>query len=136
MILEKSKKSILIINMVLLAILFGLISLNKDYFRPEFSHLPFVSILTGCFPNFIAAFIISLAFANGVIHKNPKNSRLIIYSISILVSAILILEEIMPLWGASTQYDFYDILASIIGSATTILIFELIRLKTKSYKIN
>ena len=41
----------------------------------------------------------------------------------------------MPMWGASTQYDLFDIIASGIGSLLAIAIFELIALKRKNIKL-
>ena len=35
-------------------------------------------------------------------------------------------EEIYQIWGASTQYDLFDILASAVGCLLAILTFELI----------
>jgi hypothetical protein len=93
--------------------------------RPEFSHISFISILTGSFPNFIAAYIISLAFVNAVLIRKPQNGRLIVYVGSVLVFTILAIEEINPMWGASTYYDPFDILASGLGSILSIITFEL-----------
>ena len=114
------------INLILFALLYGLVSLNKEILRPEFSHISLISILTGSFPNFIAAYIISLAFANAVLIRKPKNGRLIVYVGSVLVFTILAIEEIYPMWGASTYYDPFDILASGVGSILAIITFELI----------
>jgi len=126
---KKSKKQLIVINIILFAILFGLVSLNKEFFRPQFNHIPFVKILTGSFPNFIAAYIISLALGNAFSNKIPKYIRLMIYISAILVFLILTFEEVVPLWGASTHYDFYDIVASGIGSFLAIITFELFLLK-------
>ena len=112
------------INLVLFALLYGLISFNKEVLRPEFSRIAFISILTGSFPNFIAAYIISLAFVNAVLIRKPQSSRLIVYVGSVLVFIILSFEEIMPIWGASTYYDPFDILASGLGSIFAIITFE------------
>jgi len=125
----KNMLKIIGINMVLFGLLFGLISLNKEILRPEFSHISFISILTGSFPNFIAAYIISLAFANAVLIRKPQNGRLIVYVGSVLVFTILAIEEINPMWGASTYYDPFDILASGLGSILSIITFELIARK-------
>lgn len=124
----KSKKMLKIIgiNLVLFAILYGLVSLNKEILRPEFSHLSFINILTGSFPNFIAAYIISLAFVNAVLIRKPQNGRLIVYVGSVLVFTILAIEEIFSIWGASTHYDLFDILASGLGSVLSIITFELL----------
>jgi len=126
---RKSKQRIIVINLFLFALLFGLVSLNKEFLRPIFSHIPFAGVLTGSFPNFIAAYIISLAFVNAVLIREPQYSRLIVYLSSVLVFAILTIEELMPMWGASTHYDSFDILASGLGFLLSIITFELIVLK-------
>ena len=113
------------INLVLFALLYGLVSLNKGILRPEFSHSSFISILTGSFPNFIAAYITSLAFVNAVLTRKPQNGRLVVNVSSVLVFTILAIEEINPIWGASTYYDPLDILASGLGSISSIITFEL-----------
>lgn len=131
---RRNKLRIVGINLFLFAILFGLVTLNKEFLRPLLNQIPSVSILTWSFPNFIAAYIISLFFVNGVVTIKPKNSRLIVYISSLLVFAILTIEELKPMWGASTHYDSFDILASGLGSLLSILTFELIFLKIKKIK--
>jgi len=123
---RKNMLKIIGINLVLFALLYGLVSFNKGILRPEFSHIAFISILTGSFPNFIAAFIISLAFVNAVLIRKPQNGHLIVYISSLLVFTILTVEEVNPIWGASTYYDLFDILASGVGSILAIITFELI----------
>ena len=127
----KSKKKLLVTNILLFALLFVLVSFNKEYLRPEFSHIPFLGVLTGCFPNFIAACIISLAAVNAVISRKPGHGRLIVYVCSSLVFLVLTVEEFRPMWGASTQYDLFDILASGAGSLTAILTYELLVLNRR-----
>ena len=90
-------KQIIIKNILLFALLFGLVYVNKEVFRPNFSHILLVNILTGSFPNFIAAYIISLAFINAVLTKNPKHGRVIAHMSSALVFIFLTIEEIKPL---------------------------------------
>ncbi len=119
-------RQIIITNILLFALLFGLVSLNKVVFRPNFGHLPCVNILTGSFPNFIAAFIISLALINGVLTKNLKHGRFIAYTGSVIVFIILTIEEIKPIWGASEHFDSLDILASGLGSLLSISTYEMI----------
>jgi len=131
---KNNKQKIIIINLFLFALLFGLVTINKEFIRPLYSHLPFAGILTGSFPNFIAAYIISLAFINAVLVKKPKYSRLISYISSFLVFIVLTVEELKPMWGASTHYDSFDILASGLGSILAVLTFELIVLKKKKSK--
>jgi len=128
----KNKKRVITINAILFAALFGLISFNKEFLRPTFNNSELMKILTGCFPNFIAAYIISAAAVSAVVIRNVKRSRLIVYSSSIVVSVILIIEELIPMWGASEHYDTYDIIASVIGSFFAIITFELlIRIKRR-----
>lgn len=123
---NRSRKRILGINMAMFALLYILVSLNKSYVRPELGHVPVIGFLAGIVPNFLAAFLISGAFVNAVVIREPKRKRLIVYSSSILVFAVLALEEIKPMWGASTYYDWLDILASGIGSLLAIFIYEMI----------
>lgn len=128
----KSKKKVIAINSLLVAALFGLVSLNKEILRPAFSNIPIANILTGCFPNFIAAYLISLAFVSAVLIRKLKFGRLIIYIGSLVVFIILTLEELNPMWGASTHYDSFDIIASGMGSLLAILTFELIVLTRRN----
>lgn len=121
------------INLILFAILFLSVTYNKEFARPVYGHSPIIGIITGSFSNFMAAYIISIFPIAPILAKNIeiKKARIIIYAISILVFIILTIEEIYPLWGASTQYDFFDILASGIGSILAILTFELLNAKRK-----
>lgn len=111
-------------NILLFGLLFGAITLNKEYFRPYFSDSALAKILTGSFPNFAAAYIISLFAVNAVLRIRPRSGKMIVYISSIIVFTILAIEEIKPMWGASTYYDLYDILASGLGSVLSILTYE------------
>jgi len=123
---RKTALRIIGINLILFALLYGLITFNKEVLRPEFSQIPFINILTGSFPNFIAAYLISLGFVNAVLMRKLQNGRPIVYVGSVLVFIILTIEEIHPIWGASTYYDPFDIWASGLGSILSIVTFELI----------
>lgn len=118
----------LAINLILFAILYLSVAFNKEFIRPVYGHSPIIGIITGSFSNFMAAYIISLFPVSQIIKKNIKikKARIIVYNISTLVFLILTAEEIYPMWGASTQYDLFDILASAIGSLFAILTFEII----------
>jgi len=129
---RKSKFRVVITNVLLFGFLFGLVSLNKKLLRPSLSHMPFMTIITGSFPNFIAAYIISLFFVNGAVTIEPKYSRLLVYLGSLLVFALLTVEEVIPIWGASTRYDVLDIIASGAGSILAIVTYELIVLMRKA----
>jgi hypothetical protein len=122
----KNKKRVIIINAILFAALFGLISFNKEFLRPALTHSELIKILTGCFPDFIAAYIMSTAAITAVVIRKIKNARLIAYTASIVVSGLLITEELKPLWGASEYFDKYDIIASMVGSFFAIITFELL----------
>ncbi|MCW8984735.1 MAG: hypothetical protein OQK55_05305 [Thermoanaerobaculales bacterium] len=129
------KRKIIVFNSVLFVLLFGLISFNKEYLRPSMAHLPFAGVLVGSLPNFLAAFVISLASVYAVLTRGPKHGRLIVYAVSILVCAGLTVEELMPFWGASTYFDPFDILASGIGSFLAMLGYELaVRRRRKKQK--
>ena len=129
-----SKRKVIAINAFLLAALFGLVSLNKEVLRPALRNSEILKILLGCFPNFIAAFLISMMFVSAVLIRKPVRGRLIAYLGSAAVFFVLMMEELKPMWGASSYYDPYDIVASGIGSLLAIAIFELLnsRLKKRS----
>ena len=129
-----NKKKTIIINIFLFALLFGLISLNKEIIRPLYNQTPLIKILTGSFPNFIAAYIVSMFFVNGIIIKAPKYGRLIVYIGSFIVFLLMAIEELKPFWGVSKIYDYYDILASGLGAILAIVTFELIVLRRKRTK--
>ena len=129
------KKKVIAINAFLVAALFGLVSLNKEFLRPTLQNSNLLKVLTGCFPNFIAAFLISMSFVSAVMIRKPSRGRLIIYLSSIVVFIILMIEELKPMWGASTHYDSYDIVASGVGSVLAIITFELLILIEKRRKL-
>jgi hypothetical protein len=125
---KKAMLKIFAVNVILFAALYSLLSINKEILRPAFNNSTILNILTGCFPNFIAAYLISLFSVTVVLIRRFKYGRLIVYSISMVVFAILIIEELKPIWGASTYYDTYDIIASGVGSTFTIVTYELSKL--------
>ena len=129
-------KRYIAINLILFAILYLSITFNKDFIRPIYGQTPIIGVITGSFSNFMAAYIISIFPLSPILVKNIelKKARVIIYLISILVFLILTIEELQPMWGASTQYDIFDILASGLGSLLAIFTFELIIKKLKPYK--
>jgi hypothetical protein len=115
------------INFILIALLYFSVSLNKEYIRPLFENKPIFGILTGSFPNFIAAYIISLFSIPVILAKelNIEKSRLLFYTVAIIVFIILTIEEIKPFFNASVVFDVYDIIANALGSIFAILTFEL-----------
>jgi len=121
---RNARKKILVINLLLFAGLFGLVSANKKLLRPRLAQVPWAGVITGCLPNFLAAFLISLAFVTAALIRKPGVARLLVYSGSLAVFGVLTLEEFWPMWGASSTFDACDILASGLGSALALLAFE------------
>jgi predicted neutral ceramidase superfamily lipid hydrolase len=130
----KNIKKVVAINAILFAALFGLISLNKEFLRHTLNNTGFQKVFTDCFPNFIAAFLISLLSVSAVLTRNTKHGRFIVYVCALVVFLILMIEEIKPMWGANEYYDSNDIIASGVGSFLTILTFELLTLFEKKFK--
>ena len=133
---SKNGRRVIAINAILFAALFGLILLNKKVLRPAFNHSELLKILSGCFPNFIAAYLISGAAVAAVWVRRLKRGRFIVYLSAMLVSAVLILEEIKPMWGASEHFDRYDIFASLAGSILAIITFEILLFTRKRHEAN
>lgn len=112
------------LNAVFALLIFLLVTLNKSLVRPAIGDSEILRIISGSFPNFIAALLLSMCAVNGVLVKMPSKSRIIVYLFSVAVALVLIFEEFYSMWGASSQYDLYDIYASVIGSILAILTFE------------
>jgi predicted neutral ceramidase superfamily lipid hydrolase len=130
----KNIKKAIAINAILFAALFGLISLNKEFLRHTLNNTGFQKVFTDCFPNFIAAYLISLLFVSAVLIRKIKHGRLIVYVCALVVFLILMIEEIKPMWGANEYYDSNDIIASGVGSFFTIITYELLILFEKRCK--
>jgi len=120
----RKKLRVVLTNVVLFGVLFGLVSFNKEILRPAFGDILILNPLLGCFPNFIAAYIMGLFFVNAALTIEPKHSRLLVWLGSCAVFAVLTVEEVRPMWGASTQYDPLDIVASGMGALLAISTYE------------
>ncbi len=131
------KRKYISINLILFAVLYFAVYFNKEFIRPIIGDSNLFRILTGSFPNFIAAYIISLFPIAAILAKKPniRKSRYIIYIVAFIVFLILIVEEFQPFFGASTVYDLYDIIASGLGSICAIITFELLLRRTKLFKM-
>lgn len=118
----------LALNLILFAFLYLSVNFNKEYIRPVYGNSPVMGILTGSFSNFMAAFIISLFPVSSVLSKQleANKARLIVYVFSILVFLVLTIEEIYPMWGASTTCDTFDIIANGVGSLLAVFTFEIL----------
>ncbi|MHC4061117.1 MAG: hypothetical protein ACYSR6_05845 [Planctomycetota bacterium] len=132
---RKKKLRVILTNIFLFGLLFGLVSLNKEILRPSLSDIPIVKPTLGCFPNFIAAYIISLFFVNGALTMEPMHSRLIVSVGSVFVFAVLTAEELRPMWGASTHYDVLDIVASGMGALLAVFTYEVAVIRRKKASI-
>ena len=130
----KNIKKVVVVNAILFAALFGLISLNKEFLRHTLNNTGFQKVFTDCFPNFIAAYLISLLSVSAVLIRKIKHGRLIVYVCALVVFLILMIEEIKPMWGANEYYDSNDIIASGVGSFFTIITYELLILFEKRCK--
>ena len=78
------------------------------------------------FPNFIAAYLISMASVTALLIRKFKHGRLIVYASSIAVFVILLIYELKPMWETRMNYDIFDIIASGMGSTFTIVAYELL----------
>jgi glycopeptide antibiotics resistance protein len=121
------RKRIFAINAALFAALFGLVSFNKEVVRPASKTNPNWDVLTGSFPNFIAAYLISLAVVTPVLLRKWRHGRLIVYSWSAIIFLVLVVEEFRPMWGASTYFDIFDVIGSATGAILALLTYEALR---------
>lgn len=127
---KKTIIKIIGINLTLFLLLVGLIYINKTIFRPTFNENYLAQILTGSFPNFIAAFLISLCAVNPVLIRKPRLGRMIVYLWTLGTMTVLILDELKSI-GASKQYDINDIAGSILGAILAVMTFEYLNHRQK-----
>ncbi len=132
---KKTIMKIMAINLTLFLLLIFLIYINKAYFRHIFNETHIAQILTGSFPNFIAAYLISLCVVNPVLIRKPPFGRIIVYLGSLGTMTVLILDESKSI-GASKLYDIYDIAGSILGALFAILTYEYLNFRQKRLEHN
>lgn len=130
---KRSKLKLIGTNCLLFVILYGSVTFNKQVLRPAYGHIPVLKAVLGCLPNFLAGALLSLSIVNSLRVRKPRHGRLLAYTGSLLIFAILTLEELKPMWGASTYYDPLDILASALGTLAGILVYEIIRFRQRSH---
>jgi hypothetical protein len=109
----------LTINLVLIILFF----LNKRYLRPNYSDVILISTILGSLPNLIGAFMFSLLPMSKTIKLNLHKGRRVILICSVSVFAILTYEEFFPYFTASKTFDYFDIIASGIGSSLAIIYY-------------
>lgn len=103
-----------------LAVNVGLIALfliNKHYLRPVVGDVAFFSVLLGCLPNLIGAFIFSLLPIGKSLDMDLRKGRMVILFCCITVFLFLTYEEFHPYYTASKIFDYADIMASAAGAA-------------------
>jgi hypothetical protein len=117
------------INAGLMGLLFLSITANKEFLRPALAGQPFFDMLTGCLPNFLAAFIISLFPAAPLWAKRvpEAQARLVIFVVAGMVFLTLSLEEFTSWFGASAVLDVCDIVASGLGAGGAVITILWIR---------
>ena len=120
------RRTFLKINALLFVFLFLSITFNKSYLRPQYDHIAFLGILLGCYPNFIAAYIVSLFPMALSLSQKESMRRILFYSTGTIVFLLMALEEIQPMWGASKVLDPFDILATGLGIILAVATFELL----------
>ena len=111
--LKRVSRIHLTINLVLLILFF----LNKRYLRPNYTDTILLSAILGSLPNLIGAFMFSLLPMSKTLKLNLHKGRRIILICSVSVFAILTYEEFFPYFTASKTFDYFDIIASGIGSS-------------------
>jgi hypothetical protein len=117
--LKRVSRIHLTINLVLILFFF----LNKRYLRPLYSDIFLISVILGSLPNLIGAFMFSLLPMSKTLKLDVHKGRRIILICSVCVFAILTYEEFFPYLTASKTFDFFDIIASGIGSSLAIIYY-------------
>ena len=102
---------------------------NKEYLRPACAGNSVLGLFTDSYPNFIAAYVMTLFPACPILTKRlPVTSGMrIILATGVGVFVILTIEELAPIFGASEVRDGNDIIASALGSFCAILTFHFLR---------
>jgi VanZ family protein len=95
-----------------------------EYLRPRYGRLQYFDILIGSLPNFVGAFVFSLALSSEISKLYVKKRKLIIYLMSSLVFIILTIEEFHPFFTATKTFDKFDIIASAIGALCSVIVLE------------
>jgi hypothetical protein len=129
---NKIRFSIIRINVILIALLYSLVTVNKTFLRPNLNHIPFFQWFLGCLPNFLAAYIITMAPIVATLLRAPRNGRRIVYISGVIVFLIFTIEEFKPIWGASETFDVYDIVTSGLGVILAFLTYEFILLRQRN----
>lgn len=117
--LKRASRIHLTINLVLLLLFF----INKRYLRPNYSDIIFLSTILGSLPNLIGAFMFSLLPMSKTLKLDLHKGRRTIFICSVSVFAILTYEEFFPYLTASKTFDYFDIIASGIGSSLAFMYY-------------
>ena len=117
--IKRASRIHLKINLVLILLFF----INKRYLRPNYGNVFLLSTILGSLPNLIGAFMFSLLPMSKALKLKLHIGRRIIWISSISVFAILTYEEFSPYFTATTTFDYFDIIASGIGSSLALIYY-------------
>ncbi len=112
------------IHKSIILVLIILFIFNKMVLRPKYSDIIFISAIIGSLPNLIGAFMFSLLPMSKTLKLDLHKGRTIILICSVSVFAILTYEEFFPYLTASKTFDFFDIIASGIGSFLAVVYYN------------
>ena len=121
------------IHLKITLVLIILFLINKKYLRPNYSDIILLSTILGSLPNLIGAFMFSLLPMSKTLKLKLHKGRRIICISSISVFAILTFEEFFPYFTATKTFDYFDIIASGIGSSLALIYYCIIRRKVDSH---
>ncbi len=95
----RKRSTCVVVNAILLAFLFLSVSFNKEYLRPAFEGNPVLSVFTGSYANFIAAYAISLFPACPIHTKRFSRTKgmQIVLATATGVFIILTIEGVNPI---------------------------------------
>jgi len=128
--LKRVSRINLTVNLVLIILFF----INKRYLRHNYSDIIFLSTVLGSLPNLIGAFMFSLLPMSKTLNLNLHKGRRVILICSVSVFAILTYEEFFPYFTASKTFDYFDIIASGIGSSLAIIYYHYLSKKVALIK--
>jgi hypothetical protein len=111
------------IHLKITLVLIILFLINKKYLRPNYSDIILLSTVLGSLPNLIGAFMFSLLPMSKTLKLKLHKGRRIICISSISVFAILTYEEFFPYFTATKTFDYFDIIASGIGSSLALIYY-------------
>lgn len=131
---QRSVAKCIAVNAALFGFLFLSVSLNKAYLRPTVVGGTPLATLSGSYSNFVAAWTIGMSPACPALTKRlaPARGAAVVVAAAIGAFAILATEELTSILGVSAVRDWWDVVASALGSSIAILTFLLLRRISRS----